>query len=235
MNLALENNLQNNLDLENKQNNFLETSLGKAINTGLNIGIRYLLPDLIEDEVINIKDSIFNNGIKEGLKTAVNSAINLGKSTVGIFTGNFENINQMQMAVKNGGIIDSISSLVNKSINKTVESKKLNYSVGNTIKRGANSLLSSISKNIENEFENQVNNIEYLNKYINNWKNYFNNKDFEGMQREYEKINVKAKEIAPIEKTINDIKNVQNLHKLIKNNGQNFDLSDEEIELAKML
>ena len=54
----ISNELNNNIDIEVKQNNFLETTIGKAINTGLNIGVRYLLPDLIEDEVIQIKDSI---------------------------------------------------------------------------------------------------------------------------------------------------------------------------------
>lgn len=235
--MEIENELNNNLDInmEQKQNNFLETTIGKAINTGLNIGIRYLLPDLIEYEVIKIKDSIFNNGIKEGLKTAVNSAVNLGKSTLGIVTGKFESVNQMQTAVKNGGIIDTTQSLINKAVNKVVDSGKLNYSVGNTIKSGVNVLLTNVTKNIENEFENQVNNMEYLNKYMNNWKEYFNLKDFDGMQKEYYKINEKLKEIAPIEKSINTARNIQNLHQLIKNNGKNFELSNEELELAKML
>ena len=157
---SLNNNLENNIDIEKKQNNFLETNIGKAINTGLNIGLRYLLPDLIEDEVIQIKDSIISNGIKDGLKTAVDSAINLGKSTLGIITGKFENVNQMQTAVKTGGIIDTVEKLVGKSVNKFVSSGKLNYNIGNTITKGTNVLLSNVTKNIESEFENQVNNIE---------------------------------------------------------------------------
>ena len=32
--------IKNNIDIENKQNNFLETTLGKTINTGIDIGIR---------------------------------------------------------------------------------------------------------------------------------------------------------------------------------------------------
>ena len=231
----ISNELNNNIDIEVKQNNFLETTIGKAINTGLNIGIRYLLPDLIEDEVIQIKDSILNNGIKEGLRTAIESATKLGKSALGIVTGKFENVNQMQTAVKSGGIVDSVQNLINTAVNKFVNSGKINFSVGNTIKKGTDVLLSNVTKNIENEFENQVNNMEYLNKYINNWKEYFNAKDFEGMQKEYYKINEKIKDVAPIEKTIKLARNVQNLHQLIKNNGKNFDLSNEEIALAKLL
>lgn len=233
--LLLENNLNNSITIENKQKSFLETNIGKAVNTGLNIGIRYLLPDLIEDEIIDIKDAFVQNGFKEAIQTAIDSAINLGKSALGIFTGKFENVNQMQTAVKTGGLIDSVSNVVDATINKVVNSGKLNYSVGNTIKRGKNVILSNVTKNIESEFENQVNNIEYLNKYTENWKNYFYNKDFDGMQREYEKIQTRMKDIAPIEKTINTARTIENLHKLIRNNGKNFELTPEQLELANML
>ena len=56
------------------------------------MGLRYVLPDLIEEEVIDVKDSLIQNGLKEGLKTAVENTINIGKSAIGIVTGNFENI-----------------------------------------------------------------------------------------------------------------------------------------------
>ena len=234
-NLEVENQITNDVSIENKQRNFLQTNIGKAVNTGLNIGLRYILPDVIEDQVIEIKDSFLQNGFKEGIQTAIDSAINFGKSALGIVTGNFENIQQMQTAVKSGGIIDGISNVLNFTINKVVNSGKIPYALGSAIKKGKSVILSNISKNIENNFENQINNIEKLNKYSENWKQYFNNNDFDGMQREYEKIREKMKEIAPIEKTLNTVNVIENLHKLIKNNGKNFDLTSEELELAKML
>lgn len=234
-NLEVENQITNDVSIENKQRNFLQTNIGKAVNTGLNIGLRYILPDVIEDQVIEIKDSFLQNGFKEGIQTAIDSAINFGKSALGIVTGNFENVQQMQTAVKSGGIIDGISNVLNFTINKVVNSGKIPYALGSAIKTGKNAILNNITKNIESEFENQVNQIEKLNKYTNNWKDYFNNKDFDGMQREYDKIREKMKEIAPIENTIKTSRVVENLHKLIKNNGKNFDLTSEELELAKML
>ena len=234
-NLEAENQITNDVSIEDKQRNFLQTNIGKAVNTGLNIGLRYILPDVIEDQVIEIKDSFLQNGFKEGVQTAIDSAINFGKSALGIVTGNFENIQQMQTAVKSGGIIDGISNVLNFTINKVVNSGKIPYALGSAIKTGKNAILNNITKNIESEFENQVNQIEKLNKYTNNWKDYFNNKDFDGMQREYDKIRGKMKEIAPIENTIKTARVVENLHKLIKNNGKNFDLTSEELELAKML
>ena len=234
-NIELENNLSNEKSLEKEQISFLQTSIGKAVNTGLNIGIRYLLPDVIENEIIEIKDALIRDGIKEGVQTAINSAVNLGKSALGIITGNFENIRQMQTAVKSGGIIDSISDVINSTINKVEKKKKIPYSVGNALKNGKNAILNNVTKNIESEFENQVNHIEKINKYTENWKNYFNNKDFTGMEREYQKIRTKMKEIAPIENTIKLAKTVENLHKLIKNNGKDFNLTEEQLELAKLL
>lgn len=234
-NLEVENQITNDVSIENKQRNFLQTNIGKAVNTGLNIGLRYILPDVIEDQVIEIKDSFLQNGFKEEVQTAIDSAINFGKSALGIVTGNFENVQQMQTAVKSGGIIDEISNVLNFTINKVVNSGKIPYALGSAIKTGKNAILNNITKNIESEFENQVNQIEKLNKYTNNWKDYFNNKDFDGMQREYDKIRGKMKEIAPIENTIKTARVVENLHKLIKNNGKNFDLTSEELELAKML
>lgn len=233
--LEIRNSIANENRIEEKQNNFLQTNIGKAINTGINIGLRYVLPDIIENEVINIKDSLIQNGLKEGIKTAIDSSINLGKSALGIITGKFESVEQMQTAVKSGGIIDSMSNVINYTLNKCIENGKISKTLGTTIKNGKNAILNNITKNIENEFENQVNNIEKLNKYANNWKNYFNKQDFEGMQREYEKIHIKIKEIVPIENTLRTARTIENLHKLIKNNNEKFDLTNEQLELAKML
>lgn len=55
------------------------------------------------------------------------------------------------------------------------------------------------------------------------------------MEREYNKIKEKLKEIMPLEKTINNARAIENLHILIKNNGQDFNLTSEQLELAKML
>ena len=55
------------------------------------------------------------------------------------------------------------------------------------------------------------------------------------MEREYAKIKTTLKEILPIEETINQAKQIENLHLLIKNNGQNFNISGEELALANKL
>ena len=233
--LSLENSLNNNINLQNEQKNFLDSTVGKVINTGLDIGLRYLLPDFIEDKIINIKNAILENGVKEGVRIAVDSAVDIGKSSLGIVTGNFENISQVQSVIKNGGILDTVSDLINKAVNKAVEKNKIPYSVGNVIKQGKNVILNNISKNIENEFEKELDSLEKISKYSNNWKQYYNEKDFEGMEREYKKIKEKIKEIIPLENTIKEARRIENLHTLIKNNGQDFNLSNEQLELVNIL
>lgn len=237
----MDNNLNNNIEINNKvelesqQKNFLETTLGKTINTGIDIGIRAVLPDYIEDQIIDLKDNLIKYGLKDGIKKSIDDAINLGKSAIGIVSGNFENISQMQEAIKSGGIIDNVSGLLDTVINKVQSNGLINSTVARTIKQGKNSILNNVEKNIENTFNNQIKALNYTEKYIENWKNYFENKDFNGMEKEYKKIKTEMNYLAPIEKMINEARTIENLHMLIKNNGQDFNLTKEQMELAEKL
>ena len=228
-------NLNNNLEQEKDQKSFLETTLGKTINAGLDIGIRALLPDFIDEQIINLKDNLFEYGLKDGIKQTIDDAIDLGKSAIGIVTGNFENVNQMQSAVETGGLIDGISSLLDTVINKVRDSGLINYNVANTIKQGKDVILNNVESNIEKTFTEQLTSVEKTNTYINNWKEYFNNQDFNGMEKEYKKLENELKNLVPLENTINEARRIENLHNLIKNNGQNFNLTQDQLELAKKL
>lgn len=234
---TLDNNIEinNNLEIEKDQKNFLETTLGKTINTGIDIGIRSILPDFIEEQIIDLKDNLIKYGLKDGIKKSIDDAIDIGKSAIGIVSGNFENISQMQEAIKNGGIIDNVSSLLDSVINKVQSNGLINSTVARTIKQGKNSILNNVEKNIENTFNNQIKALNYTEKYIENWKNYFENKDFNGMEKEYKKIKTEMNYLAPIEKMINEARTIENLHMLIKNNGQDFNLTKEQMELAEKL
>ena len=225
--------INNNIELEKEQKNFLNTTLGKTINSAIDIGIRAVLPDFLDEQIVNIKNNLLEYGLKEGISKTIEDAINLGKSTIGIFTGNFENISQMQDAVKSGGVIDGISTLLDSVINKTRKARLIDNNVSSLIKRGKNIILNNVENNIENTFKKQYQNLEYMNKYIDNWKNSFKNQDFAKMEREYKKLEKQLQQIAPIEKTINEAKTIEVLHNLIKNNGQDFNLTNEQLELAE--
>lgn len=243
INELLENNIQNNLqslELNNdvtveKQNSFLESTLGKAINTGINLALRAVLPDLIESQVIEVKDVLLSQGLQEGIKTIVNSAVDLGKSAIGIFTGKFENISQVQAAVKNGGILDSTSQLLNKVIDEARKNKLINSNVATMLKRGKTMILEGVNNNIEDLMTSQIKSVEKIGKYSENWNKFYQNKDFDGMQREYKKLETELKNVIPLEQTLKNARQIENIHNLIKNNGKDFNISEEELELAKKL
>ena len=233
--LEIKNEINNELNLENNQNRFLNNMLGKTINTGIDIGIRAALPDIVEDQVINIKDNIMKFGLKDGIKKSIEDAINIGKSALGIVTGNFENVEQMQMAVKSGGLIDNVSDIFDIAVNQTVKHGKINTSVANMLKKGKDTILNSVESNIEKCFTKQINGVEKLEKYISNWKNYYNSRDFNGMEKEYKKIKKELNNLVPLENTLKAARNVENIHTLIKTNGKNFDLSETEMDLLKKM
>lgn len=235
----LENNneikIENINKIDNNQCDFLKGVLGQTINTGIDIAIRSIFPEFIDNQIINIKDNLINYGFKDGIQKSIEDAIDLGKSAIGVVTGDFENISQMQEAIKSGGIIDGISNVVDSTVNKARQAGLINNTIFKSIKEGKNLILNNIERNIQKTFENQTKSINYIEKYIKNWKEFYNNKDFKGMEREYSKIEKEIKNIIPIEKTISNARVIQNLHNLIKNRGKDFNLSDTELELAKKL
>ena len=236
MEIDIQNELNNkNLEVEKEQKSFLETTLGGIINTGLNLGIKYLLPDFVEDEVIKIKDTILNEGFKEGLNTAIDEAVDLGKSAIGIVTGKFEDISQMQKAVETGGIIDTISKGLDTAINKVNEKGKLNDTISNVIKKGKNLILDNISSNIEEMIVEQGNEISKFETSINEWKKGYENKDFDLMVKEMKNINKYLEKIMPLENIIKEARLVENVHNLIKNNNKNFEINEVELEAANVL
>lgn len=243
-NQIVENSIKNENQLNNineltitpeKQNQFIETTLGKTINGALDIGLRWILPDLIEDQVIEIKDTLLKNGLKEGINKSIETAIDFGKSAFGIVSGKFDNISQLQTAVQKGGIIDSISNSLDAVLNYTVKKDIIPSSVARVIRSSKNTVLDNIQTNLGKTMTEQLRGIEKIDKYINNWNGYLKQEDFEGMQREYEKLKEQLKILIPLENTLKKARELENLHKLIKNNGQNFDLSEEEKILAQKL
>lgn len=166
------------VEIGEKQNKFLESTLGKIINTGVDVALRAVLPNAIENEVIGIKNVIINDGFKEGIKSAINSASNIGKSIAGIFTGKFDTVSQAYTAVKSGGIIDTASKMVDTAVKSAEENNLIQGSTAKLIRKSKNVVKDCISSKIEENFMEQVDGVEKVGKYINNWNTYLNQKDF---------------------------------------------------------
>jgi len=231
--MELQNEIKNNIDIQKEQKSFLNNIIGKTINTAIDIGLRSLLPDLIENQVIDIKNALLENGLKGGIDSAINNVTDFARSAQGIITGEFQNINQIKTAVSTGGILDTLSNLLDKTSNKAYEKGYINNTVKNVIKSGKDILIKNISNNIKNELDIQNNSIEKLSKNIESWNGYYNNKDFNGMEKEIKKINNLLDKVIPFENMIKEAREIQNIHELIKNSGQNFNITDLEKELIK--
>lgn len=95
--------------------------------------------------------------------------------------------------------------------------------------------MKTIKTGVDNTLDNQVEAIEKLDKYITKWNKYYNEQNFVNMEYQYSKIEEYLKEVIPLEGVLKRARAVENLHELIKNNGRNFDLTQEEKELATML
>lgn len=237
----LENELNNNIsteevDIEKEQNSFLESTIGKVINTGCDIALRTILPDVIEDEVIGIKNIILTDGIKSGIKTAIDSAINLGKSAMGIVTGKFDTVSQAYTAIKSGGIVDSVSSIIDNSVKAAKDNGLIDNTTAKVIKKGKNVIKDCITSGIEENFMEQVDGVEKIGKYINNWNTYLDQKDLTGMNREYNKIKKKIETLLPIENTLKEARAIENVQTLIKNKGNSLEnITEDELKLAKII
>lgn len=227
-----------NIELEktivnsNEQNNFLNSAFGKLVNSAIDIGIRYALPNFIENDVIDIKNVLFNNGLKEGVNAAIQKSIEIGKSAAGIITGNFESVNQIETAVKAGKMIDSVSNVLDRVVDKAERKGSLNSSVSTLIKKGKDIMLESLNTNLKNTLKEQSNGIEEIKKYSKIWKENLNNKNFEEMEKAFMKIEEKLNDLVPLEETIKTAREIEIIHNLIKNNGQNFNLTEDQIQTA---
>ena len=103
------------------------------------------------------------------------------------------------------------------------------------IKSSKKSIMENVENSIDNSLDDQVTAIEKIDGYIEKWKTYFENEDFINMKKIYNKIEKQVEQIMPIQSTLEKIEYVENLQNLIENNGKNFNLTEEELELANML
>ncbi len=144
-------------------------------------------------------------------------------------------MSQVKDVIKKGGLIDSISGVLDWGVNLAENNYLINKNTASLIKKGKNTILNTINNNIENNMTSQIESIEKINNYISNWNEFYKNQDFNSMEKLFKKMEKELQQIMPIENVITKARVIENLHNLIKNNGKNFNLSNEEIELANKL
>ena len=227
--------LEKGIELNEEENKFFKSTFGKIINSGIDIGIKAIFPNFLEEEIIDIKNVIINDGFKSGLKECLNSCEDIGKSFKGIITGKFENLDQLDMAIKKGGIIDYISDGIDTSLKIAVDSELLNKNVSKVIKSSKNILLDSVTSKIEEGVKDQVKAVEKLKEHCEKWQKAFENRDFDKMKKSYTFVKKYSEKTIPIEDIINKSNEIENIQNLLESNGGNFEIEDVKLELAKVL
>ena len=229
--------IKENFNLEDMQNNFLKSDIGQIANTVLDAGLKVLLPDYMENEVIEVKNAFMYEGVQEGINSAVENAINVGKKILGLENSDFKTVGQAKEALEKGNLIKNISNNINSTINK-ISGSNISNNVTGVLNENreniTNNIKNNLKKEIDNEFLKQEKSIEKIQKYINKWEESYFNKDIDGLNKQYNKIEKEFNNILPLENVINNIHKIQNINELIKNT-ENFDFNLMYLELAEKI
>jgi hypothetical protein len=223
-----------NMKIAAEQNSFLDSNLGGIINGAVDIGLKAILPDFIEEQIIEVKDVMVQEGFMAGVKSAVDKALEIGKGIGGILTGDFKSIGQVRDALNLGDLANNISSVIDNILKKAEEKNILNSNIVDVISTGKDFILGIMNKNIGDNFEAQIKSLEKIDNYIDNWNKYYEKQDLKNMENQYKYIQRELKKVMPLEEIINKARQVENLHNLIKNKG-NFNISKYELEVANQL
>lgn len=190
-----------------------------ALNFGVDLGLKALLPDLIEDQVIDIKNSILEGGFKEGVNTLMKKVNEFKNSITGIFTGNFNNIEEIHTATKQGGIIKTVSKGLSKGIDAGVKSGAIPKSVRSIIKAGKTTILNEFNSSLESQMKKEIKKFDTLNDLNKKWYDALDKRDFNKMTKYTEKISELSKDLVKFSNIIEETKKIEELHNFIKENN----------------
>lgn len=216
------------------QEQFVQNNLYDIFNMALDTGIKIALPEIVEDAVIDIKDALLENGFKEGAKQIWNNIKEFGKSAIGIASGKFENLEQVQTAVKTGGVLDVVSKIFDFALNKAVDNEKISKKTRQSLKTKKNSIVNDIKTKVSENLDEQIRNVEKINEYNEKWQMSFESKDLKGMKNANKNIQKYLEKTLPLEEVLKKARKIEIMQHLVESTG-NFDITAEEKELAAVL
>lgn len=217
------------------QNKFLNSYIGETVNNVVDIALKSVLPDAIEDQVVDIKNAFLENGFSEGINTIIDTIKDYGKSALGIVSGNFENIEQLKMAIKSGGVIPTFSKILDSTINVVQESGIISKGTAKSIKKIKNDLLKVTKNNLSETLKEQEKYNSKLELYNKNWKEAYENRNLKAMEKAFKKIQEYMEKVMPTEEIYKEGQFIENVHNRIINKNEKIELSENELNLAASL
>ncbi len=219
-----------NIDLKNIQETFINSNITQIVNTAIDMGLKSLLPDFLENEVIDVKNKLIEGGLEDGINSAIVNTIKVGKKLLGLENSNFNSIEQAKDTINKGNLANNVANNIDSILEKV--SNSISGNIVNIIKDGKELVLDNINTNVEIEFNNELKALGKIEKYIKNWEKYYLKKDVEGLNNELNKIEKQMKKILPIEEILNKVENIRSINGLIEEDN-NFDFSEIYLDLAK--
>lgn len=220
-------------DLKNTKD--IKIDIGNLANEALDIGLRTILPDSIEEDIIDIKNKFIEEGFTEGLKETNEKIKDILKSIQGIFTGKFENIDQVKRLIETDGILDSASEIIDKISKNLLNKKIISKSTYNLIKKGKKDILNSLESKLESYYKIDTYNLEKIEEYCQNWKKSYNEGNYKEMKNNINKIKQKLEKSEEVEKIINQARELEKIQKYIEEKGSIENLSESEKKLIEKI
>lgn len=213
----------------------ININMPKIANNALNFGLKAILPDFIEDDIIQIKDSFINEGFEKGLEEAKEKAEEVWKSVKGVFTGEFDTVGEIQKLIQKNGILDTASDLVDKITKLLLSKKIINKTTYNLIKTGKKEILNALEGELNNYYKIDTYDLERLNEQIEKWQKNYNDSDYESMEKTAKTILNILDKVDQIEAVINKARNIQKVQKYIQEKGSKEKLTKAERKLIEAI
>lgn len=223
------------MELEQNLENIKEINALNIVSNVLDIGLKAILPDFIEDDVIEIKDTFIKEGFLEGVQEILDKLEDVGKSIIGLFSGRFETVEQIKRLVQTDGILDGISDLIDKISKKMMNNGKINKTTYNLIKTGKKEILNILEDELKSSYKENTYSLEKLNKYCEEWKENYKNKNYDEMKKSSNKIKQRLEKSEMVEDIINEARNIEKMQKYIEKKGSIENLSEKEKQLLEKI
>ena len=213
----------------------ININMPKIANNALNFGLKAILPDFIEEDIIQIKDSFINEGFEKGLEEAKEKAEEVWKSVKGVFTGEFDTVGEIQKLIQKNGMLDTASDLVDKITKLLLAKKIINKTTYNLIKTGKKEIINALEGELNNYYKVDNYDFEGLSEQIEKWQKNYNDSDYESMEKTAKTILNILDKVDQIEAVITKARNIQKVQKYIQEKGSKEKLTKAERKLIEAI